>query len=243
MVIQAPENPSNCGSQTGKAKSQEPSRRQARTVRPQGGADLRGLAVRRPQGTAEVRPASRRQAEELAPRPDRRPVPRVLQGRGCRRGRSARPDAAAAVLHGRHGSRNCAASRSPTWTWKTARYSSTRARGQGPLRPLRQVVRHRASHPHRRPSAATGGCSRPGGAASSRTRRVQQVVKLYAEQAGVNATPAHLPPPGDHLADQATRGWRMPNSSSSPGTPGGRRWRSTSTSPWTGSSPTSTRRR
>ena len=39
------------------------------------------------------------------------------------------------------------------------------------------------------PIRRTAGCSRPGGAGSSRTRRVQQVVKLYAEKAGVNATP------------------------------------------------------
>ena len=53
----------------------------------------------------------------------------------------------------------------------------------------------------------------------------------------------YIPPPGDHLVDEATRGWPMPSSSSSRGMLGGRRWRSTSTSPWTGSWRTITRRR
>ena len=43
--------------------------------------------------------------------------------------------------------------------------------------------------PHRRPSRRTAGCSRPERCGKFSTRRVQQVVKLYAEQAGVNATP------------------------------------------------------
>ena len=40
-----------------------------------------------------------------------------------------------------------------------------------------------------RPSRKTATCSRPGGAGSSATRRVEQIVKQYAEQAGIQATP------------------------------------------------------
>ena len=55
---------------------------------------------------------------------------------------------------------------------------------------------HIAAHPQNRWLFQTRRCGK------FSTRRVQQIVKLYAEQAGVKATPAHLPAPGDHLADQ-----------------------------------------
>ena len=74
------------------------------------------------------------------------------------------------------------------------------------------------------------------------TRRVQQVVKLYAERAGVTATP--------HTLRHQALTWLTKNSGMADaeiqllsGIPAGRRWRSTSTSPWMGSWRTSTSRR
>ena len=83
MVTEAKENPLQLRITEGKGEiAEEADRRPDRPLRPQGRLVLRRLAVCRPPGSAEVRPSSRRQAEEAAPRPDRRPVPGVLQGGG-----------------------------------------------------------------------------------------------------------------------------------------------------------------
>ena len=168
MGIEATENPSKCGAQNGKAKSPRARLigKLARVVR-KAGLDLRRLALRRPEGSAEVRTQTGGQAEEATPCPDRRPVPGVLQGRGRRRGRAARPDAAAAVLHRRQGQR-------------TVRHRGRR-RGLGELQDLRQPGQGerrtgtsssaspspRPSAPTSPPTRRTAGCSRPGVAASS----------------------------------------------------------------------------
>ena len=87
------------------------------------------------------------------------------------------------------GSASCAASRSPTWTWRTARCSSTRARavkdryvlfGKSFATALRT---HIAAHPQNRWLFQTRRCGK------FSTRRVEQIVKQYAEQAGIHATP------------------------------------------------------
>ena len=166
MTVKTPENPLNCGSQNGKAKSRLVA--QTGTARPQGRADLRGLAVCLTQGSPEVRPASCRQAEEAPPYPHRRPVPQVLSGRRCCRGRAAQPHAAAPVLHWGTGLASCASSRSPTWTWRTARYSSTRGRAAR----IATSCSARASPwrfvPTSPPIRRTASSSRPGDAAGSR---------------------------------------------------------------------------
>ena len=86
---------------------------------------------------------------------------------------------------------------------------------------------HIAAHPQNRWLFQTRRCGK------FSTRRVSRWSSCMPSRRASRHAP-HLPPPGDHLADQATRGWRMPNCSSSRGMPGGRPWRSTSTSPWMG---------
>ena len=60
---------------------------------------------------------------------------------------------------------------------------------QGSLRLVRQVASPRPSGPTSPPTPTIAGCSRPGATRKYSTRRVQQIVKRYAEQAGVKATP------------------------------------------------------
>ena len=75
-----------------------------------------------------------------------------------------------------------------TWIWRTARSSWTRARGKDRYvlfgKSFATALRtHIAAHPQNRWLFQTRRCGK------FSTRRVEQVVKLYAEQAGVQATP------------------------------------------------------
>ena len=94
---------------------------------------------------------------------------------------------------------------------------------QGPLRPVWQVLRHRLADPHRRPPAATAGCSRPGGtrstppggcsrSSSSTPRKLAS--KPRRTPSGIRRSPGS---PG-------TPAWQTLNCNSSRGTPEGRRW-------------------
>ena len=189
MVTKAPENPPKCGSQNGKAKSpKSPPGRPDRPVGEAGWAGLRRLAVCRPQGAAEMRPASCREAEEVAPRPDRRPVPAFYKA----------VDQADDVQH--------------ALMLRLLFYTAVRVSelcsievadvdlenckifvNQGKGSKDRYVLfgksfatalrTHIAAHPQNRWLFQTRRCGK------FSTRRVQQVVKLYAEQAGVKATP------------------------------------------------------
>jgi len=112
---------------------------------------------------------------------------------------------------------------------------------EGSVRPVRKgfataLRTHIAAHPNNRWLFQT---QRNG---KFTTRRVQQIVKGYAEQADVNATPHTF----RHQAITwltRNRVWLMPNFSLSRGTLAGKRWQSTSTSPWTGNWRGSIRRR
>ena len=180
-------NHSDCVSQNGKAKSRNC--RRDRQDRPQARPGLRGLAVHRQTGAAKVRASAGEAGEEAAPHPDRRRFPPVLPGGGPGGRRTALASAPAAVLHGGSGLASCAVSRLPTWTWRTARFSSTKARA---ARTATSCSARPSPRPFGRtspPIPATVGSFRPVATASIPPRRVQQIVKQYAEQAGVKATP------------------------------------------------------
>ena len=110
-----------------------------------------------------------------------------------------------------------------------------------PLRPVRQVASPRHLVPTLPPIPPTASCSRPVAAAGSQPGGCSRWSSCTPGEAGVNATP--------HTFRHQAITWLTKNSgpggrrapASSRGTPGGRPWRYTSTSPWTGSLPTSTR--
>ena len=181
------ENQPNCGSQNGKAKSEIVSEI-ARIVRKHGldYDDWRYISKRVRQ-KCELLPSEER--PEAAPHPDRRRFPPLLSDRGSGRRRAARPHAAACVLHGDAGLGAVPHRSVPTWTWRTARFSSTRARGRKDRYVLfgksfaTALRTHIAAHPDNRWLFQTRRNSK------FTTRRVQQIVKLVCRQAGVKATP------------------------------------------------------
>ena len=85
---------------------------------------------------------------------------------------------------------------------------------------------HIAAHPQNRWLFQTRRCGK------FSTRRVEQIVKKYASEAGIQATPHIFRHQCVTLLTQ-TSGLADAEFNSSPDTPGGRRWRSTSTSPST----------
>ena len=172
-----------------KRKSEIQSRRPDRPDRPEGGAGLRRLALRRQEGPAGLRPSPGQEGTAAAPCPDRRRVPPLLRHRGSGRGRAARPDAAAAVLHGRPGLRTVQDRGGRRGPGELQDLRQPGQGQQGSLRPVRQELRHGPTDAHRRPSAQPLAVPDPKRATKFSTRRVEQIVKKYAEEAGVRATP------------------------------------------------------
>ena len=135
-----------------------------------------------------MRTSSGEAREEAAPHPDRRRLPPLLPSRGPGRRRAALPDAAAAVLHGGPGVRIVPYRSRRRGPGELQDFHQPGQGQQGSLRPVRQVFAtalrtHIAAHPDNRWLFQTRRNSK------FTTRRVQQIVKRYAEQAGVKATP------------------------------------------------------
>ena len=180
------ENQPSCVSQNGKAKSKIVSEI-AKIVRKYGldYDDWRYIGKRVRQ-KCELRPAKR--AKKL---------PRILTADDFRRFYQV-VDQADDVQHSLllrllfftgFGFRNCAVSRLPMWTWRTARSSSTRARAARIATSCSASLSPRPSAPILPLIPSNRWLFQTRCNTKYSTRRIQQIVKRYAEKAGVKATP------------------------------------------------------
>ena len=168
---------------------------------------------------------------------------RFLSGRGSGRRRAALPDAAAPVLHGGSGQRTVPHRSGRRGPGKLQDLHRTRARAArtatscSASRFATALRTHIAAHPNNRWLFQTRRNTKYS------TRRVQQIVKLYAERAGVKATPHTFRHQAITWLTRHSRLGRRRTCNSSPAMPVGKPWPSTSTSPWTANWRGSTRRR
>ena len=169
MAAQAHENPSKCAAQNAKAKSPR-----ARLV-----ARIARLVRQTGLGYEDWRYVSRRVRQKCDLRPAAKPkrLPRVLTADQFRQFYKVVDQAEDVqhalmlrllVLHGRAGLRTVRHRGRRRGSGELQDLRQPGQGRQGQLRAVRQALRHGASRPISPPIRRTVGCSRPGGAASSR---------------------------------------------------------------------------
>ena len=158
-----------------------------------------------------MRTSSGEARKEATPHPNRRPLPPFLPSGGSSRRRAALPPVAAPVLHRRCGFRNCAVSRWPTWTLRTARFSSTRARAARIVTSCLAGVSPRPFGPTSPLTPTTAGCSRPVATRSFHPASPTDRQTVCRESRGKGHA-AHFSASGDHLAHPPFWTWPTPSS-------------------------------
>ena len=114
-------------------------------------------------------------------------------------------------LHGRQGKANSAASKSADVDLENCKVFVNQGKGSKDRYVLfgksfaTALRAHIVAHPNERWLFQTKRNTK------FSPRRVQQIVKVYAEKAGVRCYPAYLQTPGNHVAHPPLGGWLTPN--------------------------------